>query len=186
MQKLTLGQLRSGCRVVATASERNWPLIKSLGAEELFDYKDPQCAEKIRQYTNNELSLALDCVSEGDSAKICEQAISSKGGTITFLLSSAKDMVSRKDVERKHTSGYTIFGESFDKLGSHVPAKPDHFEHAKMFWRLTEKLAHEGRLKPHPLRIGKDGLEGVLDGLQQGREGKIRAEKLVHRIDLTA
>ena len=175
----------SGCKVVTTASERNWPLLKSLGAEATFDYKDPDCAKKIRDYTNNELTLALDCISEGDSPKICEEAISSKGGTITYLLKSAHDIQSRDDVEKKHTSGYTVFGESFDKLGAHVPAKPEDFEHTKMFWELTEKLVSSGQLKPHPVRLGKDGLVGVFDGLQQGRDGKISAAKLVYRISDT-
>ena len=159
--------------------------MKSLGAEEVFDYKDPECSKKIREYTNDELTLALDCISEGDSAKICEEAISSKGGTITYLLKSAWDNQTREDVEKKHTSGYTVFGESFDKLGDHIPAKPDDFEHTKMFWELTEKFVHEGKLKHHPVRVEKDGLVGVFDGLQQGRDGKISGEKLVYRIDDT-
>ena len=168
--------------MIATASERNWPLVKSLGAEELFDYKDQQCAKKIREYTNDQLTLAFDCISEGMSPTICEQSISSKGGTITYLLRSAFDIQSRTDVERKHTSGYAVFGEAFDKLGEHVPAKPEHYEHTKMFWPLTEKLISDGQLKPHPIEVGKEGLEGVLEGLQKSREGKVSGVKLVHRI----
>ena len=168
---------RSGCKVVTTASERNWPLLKSLGAEECFDYKDPDCAKKIRDYTKDSLTIALDCISEGDSPKICEQAISSKGGTITYLLKSAHDIQTRTDVEKKHTSGYQVFGESFHKLGAHVPANPEHFEHTTKFWALTEKLVREGKFRPHPVKVGKDGLVGVFDGLQQGRDGKISGTK---------
>lgn len=176
---------RSGCKVVTTASERNWSLLKSLGAEERFDYKDPDCAKKIRDYTDDSLRVALDCISEGESPRICEQAISSKGGTITYLLKSAHDLQTRTDVEKKHTSGYQVFGESFDKLGEHIPANPEHFEHTKKFWSLTEKLVHEGKIKPHPVKVGKDGLVGVFDGLQQGRDGKISGTKLIYRVDET-
>ena len=77
--------------------------MKSLGAEEVFDYKDPGCGEKIRGYTKDELTLALDCVSEGNSGKICEEAISSKGGAISYLLDSGQH--SRPDILRKRTSG---------------------------------------------------------------------------------
>ncbi|KAF2481971.1 putative zinc-binding oxidoreductase ToxD [Neohortaea acidophila] len=173
----------SGCKVVATASERNWPLLKSLGASEVFDYKDPDCGKKIREYTNDSLTLALDCISEGDSAQICEQAVSSRGGAITYLLRSAPH--SRKDVVKKHTSGYTVFGEAFDKLGEHVPAKPQDFEHCKKFWQLTEELVAEGRLKPHPMKVGGEGLVGVFDGMQQAREGKVSGVKLVYRVEET-
>lgn len=90
----------SGCKVIATASSRNFSLLKSLGAEEVFDYKDPSCAQKIRDHTSDTLTLALDCISEGSSPTICEQAISTKGGTITFLLKSAKNLVTRPESKR--------------------------------------------------------------------------------------
>lgn len=147
----------------------------------MFDYKDSTCAQRIREYTNDELKLALDCISEGDSPIICEQSISSKGGTVTHLLKSAKDIGSRTDVERKHTSGYTVFGEAFDKLDAHVPAKRDDFEHTKKFWALTEKLVADGRLRPHPIEVGH-GFAGVFEGMQRGREGKISGVKLVYRL----
>lgn len=95
----------SGCKVLATASERNWPLLKSLGVEVTFDYKNPKCSALIREYTDNKLELALDCISEGESPQICEQAISSEGGTITYLLKSAHEIQSRTDVAKRHTSG---------------------------------------------------------------------------------
>ena len=100
-------------------------------------------------------------------------------------MKSAKDILSRNDIEKKHTSGYTVFGEAFDKLGAHVPAKPKDFEHAKMFWKLTEALFEQGKLKPHPARVGKGGLLGVFDGLQEMREGKVSGVKLVYRVEDT-
>lgn len=96
----------SGYKVVATASKHNWSLLESLGVERSFDYKDPQCSTSIRGYTQDTLRLALDCMSEGESPKICEQAISShRGGAITYLLRSAHQIQTREDVVKKHTSG---------------------------------------------------------------------------------
>lgn len=72
----------------------------------LVNWKDPECSALIRDYTNNNLKLAFDCISEGSSPKICEQAISStSGGTITYLLKSAHELQTRTDVVKKHTSG---------------------------------------------------------------------------------
>lgn len=124
----------------------------------------------------------LDCIAEGESPKICEEAISSQGGAISYLLKASH---SRKDVENKHTFGYTINGEAFEKMGRQVPAKPEDFEHAKMFWELSEKLIADGKIKPHPLKVGQDGLKGAFDGFQQFREGKVSGVKLVYRVEET-
>lgn len=40
----------SGARVVSTASPKNHELVKSFGADEVFDYRDPEVAEKIRDW----------------------------------------------------------------------------------------------------------------------------------------
>jgi hypothetical protein len=37
----------------------------------------------------------------------------------------------------------------------------------------------------HPPKVGKDGLQGVLDGLVQLKEGKVTGVKLVYRVDET-
>jgi len=42
-------QIRSGCKVVATASPHNWPILKDRGVEEVFDYNDPDCAKNVGQ-----------------------------------------------------------------------------------------------------------------------------------------
>lgn len=125
-------------------------------------------------------------MSEGNSPIICEQAISSKGGTITYLLRSAHNIQTRTDITKKHTSGYWVLGEAFDKLGEHVNAKPEDYEFTQKFWKVTEELLSSGQLKPHPIRVGKDGLVGVFDGMQQAREGKVSGEKLVYRIAETS
>lgn len=56
--------------VVTTASPHNHALLKKLGADATFDYKDPQVGEKIRAWAKekgyeNGVQKALDSVSEG-------------------------------------------------------------------------------------------------------------------------
>ncbi|EME39478.1 toxD-like protein [Dothistroma septosporum NZE10] len=187
----------SGCKVIATASPHNWPLLKELGVEETFDYKDPDCAKKvrgipickagyltdgalIRAFTSDSLVLALDCIAEGDSAKICEDSISeSKGGTICYLFQAKH---SRADIVDKRVFAYTVFGEAFDKFGQSWPARAEDFARGKEFAALASQMLSDGQLRPHPVRLGKDGLEGVLDGLQQLRERKVSGAKLVYRV----
>jgi hypothetical protein len=70
----------------------------------------------------------LDCIAEGASPKICCDAISSKGGVISYLLTAKHD---REDVENRHTLGYTAIGEDKRFRGKDLPAKPEDFEFQK-------------------------------------------------------
>ena len=193
----------SGCKVVTTCSPRNFPFVKALGAAEAFDYNDPDCAKKIREFTGDKLTKVFDCISEGESPKISSEAISSKGGEVSYLLNPKHD---RTDVENKvsvlspdqvclhvlthlpqATLGYTITGEAFKFFGGmDVPAKPQDFEFGKSFWELATKLLASQQLTVHPAKVGSGGLQGVLKGLDELREGKVSGVKLVYKIDETA
>lgn len=61
----------SGLRVITTCSEKNFEAVKALGADEVFDYRDEKCGEKIREVTRNGLKFVFDCVSEGSSMEVC-------------------------------------------------------------------------------------------------------------------
>ncbi|KAI5364264.1 putative GroES-like superfamily, alcohol dehydrogenase-like, NAD(P)-binding domain superfamily [Septoria linicola] len=174
----------SGAKVIAICSPRNFDLVKSVGAEEAFDYNDPDCAENVRAYTNNELELVLDCIAEGSSPSICESCISSSPtpgkATISYLLKASH---SRSDVANKKTLGYTIMGEAFEKFGGKSPAMKEDFEHAKMFWEISERLVKEGKIRAHPAKVGKGGLRGVVEeGLEELRRGRVSGCKLVYRV----
>ncbi|KAK3369373.1 chaperonin 10-like protein [Lasiosphaeria ovina] len=174
----------SGCsNIVATSSPANFELIKSLGADAVFDYKDPECAAKIRAHTAAApLGLALDCIGDQASTDVCAAALGPAGGVITSLTAQGKS--AREDVTVQFTLGYAVIGEPF-RLGPamDVPAKPEEFEFGKKFWALAEKLLAEGRIRVHPVQVGEGGLEGVFEGLQAMREGKVSGKKLVYRID---
>jgi NADPH-dependent curcumin reductase CurA len=51
-----------GCRVIATCSARNFDLLRSAGADEVFDYGDAGVVDDIRKATNNNLRYAFDTV----------------------------------------------------------------------------------------------------------------------------
>ena len=130
--------LHSGCYpIVATCSPRNFPFVKSLGATQAFDYNDPDCAKKIRQYTNDKLTKVLDCIAEGESPKICSEAVSSQGGEVSYLLVTKHE---REDVKNLWTLGYTVTGEYFKFGPKDMPAKPEDFEFTKtcVFLQLCE------------------------------------------------
>lgn len=85
--------------------------------------------------------------------------------------------------DRQATLGYTFIGEHFKWAGGmDMPAQPEDFEFGKKFWELATKLVASQQITMHPAKVGKGGLVGVLDGLEQLRQGKVSGVKLVYRV----
>ena len=68
----------AGYKVVTTASPRNYELVKSRGADEVFDYNDPKSASKIRELTGNKLKYAWDTNGDDTSGKFCADSLSNR------------------------------------------------------------------------------------------------------------
>ncbi|OOQ91706.1 Protein TOXD [Penicillium brasilianum] len=172
----------SGYKVLTTCSPHNFDLVTGLGADAVFDYKDPQSAAEIRKLTDNNLKLVFDCISLEASAKYCEAAISTEGGEYSALLNVK---VERENVNSRFTLGYTAVGEAFKFGDIPFPAKPEDKAHAEKFVAIAESLLAQGKVKVHRPRVGKDGLKGVLEGLQLLKEDKVSGEKLVYNVSET-
>ena len=171
----------AGYKVITTCSPPNNDLVKSRGADEVFDYNDPQCGAKIRELTENKLKHAWDTINLADSARVCDEALSSDSAICHYggILQTKSP---REGVTSTNTLMYTMFGEEFRKGPKVFPASKEDFEFAKMWMDLTERLVAEGKVKPHPKKLGSVGLEGVLDGMQLLKEGKVAGEKLVYKL----
>lgn len=167
----------SGCEVFATASPHNFDLVKKLGADQVFDYKDSECGAKIRVATNDKLKLVFDCISEGASPGICAAAVSSTGGHVSTIL-PVKDL-GREDVKVNFTLAYTAIGE---KYSDSIPKSEADYEFGARFWKVAEGLINEGKIKAHPTEVRK-GLEGVPQGLLDLKDGKVSGVKLVYTVE---
>ncbi|KAB8227954.1 hypothetical protein ETB97_006742 [Aspergillus alliaceus] len=172
----------SGCKVLTTSSPAHFDLLRKLGAEAVFDYNEPQAAADIRKYTDNNLKLALDCISLETSAQFCDNALSTDGGEYSALLPVG---IGRANISARSTLAYTAIGEAFTFGATPVPANAGDKAFAEKFWALAESLLAQGKIKPHPHRVGQDGLKGALQGLDMLKEGKVRGEKLVYNVDET-
>ncbi|KAK7185651.1 hypothetical protein PSPO01_08337 [Paraphaeosphaeria sporulosa] len=168
----------SGLQVIATCSPHNFDLVKSLGADQVFDYKDPDCGKKIREATNDSLKLAFDTISEKGSSEVCCDAISSKGGMNTSLL-PVKNFP-RADVRNGHTLAYTALGEKF---AEQFPANQNDFDFGVRFWRLSEELFNSGKIRAHPTEVREGGLAAIPKGLDDLKEGRVSGVKLVYRAE---
>ena len=75
-----------GLRVLTTTSPKNIGLVRGLGADEVFDYRDEDVVEKIRAATGNALDIAIDTISEGKTIEQATGAIGDKGGNVAITL----------------------------------------------------------------------------------------------------
>ncbi|KAJ5494351.1 Polyketide synthase enoylreductase [Penicillium fimorum] len=170
----------SGLRVVTTCSEANRGLMLELGADAVFDYRDPLVSEQIREDTDDALELVLDTISTPQSAAICSGAISSAGGSYNALLDIS---CPRDDVDSHVSMAYDVLGEPY-RMGAHdISPDSTNFDFGIKWWGLAQKLLEERRIHPHPYQVKPGGLAGALVGLQILREGKVRASKLVYQVD---
>ena len=119
----------------------------------------------------------MDTISIEASAKICADALSTTGGIYSALEPIPSP---RTDVESKSTLAYTATGEALTDYN--LPASKEDFDFSMMFWKLAGKLLEARKVKVHPPSVRPNGLQGVLEGMQELREGKVSGEKLVYKI----
>jgi NADPH:quinone reductase-like Zn-dependent oxidoreductase len=91
----------SGYRVVTTASPKNFALLKSLGADVVFDYHDRDVSQKIKLATGDDLSFGLDTISDSNTIGHAVNSFGKNGGELVVLL-PVKDLEQlRPDVQIK-------------------------------------------------------------------------------------
>jgi NADPH:quinone reductase-like Zn-dependent oxidoreductase len=162
----------SGIRVVATAPPHSWALLQSLGAEAIFDYRDPEVSKKIKDWAKGELLYGLDCIS--DETTVPSATNSMTGGTICLLSTAAmKHPDNNKAVSFKSMALYTILGKEFFTFGNHFPANQEDFKWASTFFELCTTLVTKGDLRVPPLRKFQ-GLERYEDAFELLIQNKIK------------
>lgn len=180
-------------------------MVKEYGADAVFDYvcllyffssqlclpkltvrmkREAGCGKRINNFTNNQLENVFDAISIGSSVAICMEAIGVRGGTYVSTRAAILEL-SRKDVKLCSMIAFTAIGKPFSIVpgGSVIPIQHEHRNFAARFVSHVETLLKDGKLKPHPQEIGKNGLQGILEGIQRLREENVRGVKLVYRID---
>jgi NADPH:quinone reductase-like Zn-dependent oxidoreductase len=155
----------SGLRVLTTCSKHNFDLVKSLGADEVFDYSSSSCGKDISKATSNGLQYAFDTISTDDSQKICYEGLSTTAPAHYASL-LAKQSSPRKLQSEGHTLAYSFTGEMLKFGETEIPAKPEDLVFGTIWATEVEKLLAEGKIKVHPIDIRKGGLAGIEEGLE--------------------
>ncbi|KAF8533947.1 chaperonin 10-like protein [Trichophaea hybrida] len=168
--------------IITTASSRNFDLVKSLGADFVVDYNDPEFAKKVKEYTGNKLSKAFDGYSHGDSAEKITECMGEKGGTVVCLNPTHSDKL-RPDVKYEFLNSFMVFGNPFTIFSYEIPAVPAIKDFiGNWFDSVAVPLLNAGKIKPHRTKVMPGGLNSVKAGWELYRDGKVSGEKLIYRI----
>lgn len=171
----------SGYKVVTLASPRNHALLTSLGADLVFDYRDPQVVEKIKKGTGDKIHVAVDTISEPDTQVTTVRVLAeSKPGKVIVILpviEGARNF--RKDVEIIATFVPSAYGvDSF-----YGKADDEEREALSEFLQnIVPSLIKAGKLKPNAMKLWDGGLEKIDEGLTYLQSGKASAEKIVFKL----
>jgi hypothetical protein len=172
--------------VITACSPRNFSLVKDLGAVEAFDYNDPDCAKKIREYTHDTLKLCWDTIGLPATAELCANALSSDGEGCKYG-SITNSTCSRPEVKSTWSLAYTAIGEAFEfgpPIGT-VPASKEDFEYMKAWALEWEKAFVEKTVKASKPHVGPDGLKGAIQGMDDVKNGRNSGVRLAFKVDET-
>ncbi|KAI8627215.1 zinc-binding dehydrogenase [Xylariaceae sp. FL1651] len=145
---------------IATCSPKNFELVKSRGAETVFDYRESDCAAKIRALTSNNLRYALDCITTVESTAACFAAIGRAGGRYVSLDPFSQHVATRKVVKAEWVLGPAIFGDgsTWPEPYGRAP-DPQIRQFGADLWVIAQKLVDEDKLQHHPLRVLQGGFQ---------------------------
>ncbi|EED17266.1 alcohol dehydrogenase, putative [Talaromyces stipitatus ATCC 10500] len=174
----------AGYTPIAVCSPHNNSLAKSYGAVACFDYHSPQCAQQVKAYTRNSLSLVLDCIGTVTSMALCYEAIGRAGGRYVSLEKlPAAATSSRPTVRSSWAMGPLMFGRRIDMGEYSFEPDPAARDFGRKWYALVEELVESGQLRAHPVQVLDDDagswVSAVQQGLQTMQEGKISGVKLV-------
>ncbi|KAI0057238.1 dehydrogenase [Artomyces pyxidatus] len=168
----------AGLRVLATASRRNLRLMRSLGADEVFDYNEPDVMQQIWLATDGQLRHAVDTISEGATPDLVAGALG-QGGGVSAVIGPVKK--SYTNVKSVHSLAYTLLGNDFDFPQKNT-ATPEQKQWGKNVAKLLEDILAQGQVKPNPVYLMPNGLASVSEGFQHMKEGKVHAQKVTYRV----
>ena len=129
------------------------------------------------------ISNIVDCVAEDEQGtpEICAKIMCLAGGTYVPLLPVTN---LRDDVSKPILATFSVFGEKFTLGPLDIPSMPDHHEWTKKWYLMAIKLVAEGKVKPHRVKVMDGGLEGVIKGIEDYREGlRLSGYKAVYKVE---
>jgi len=178
----------SGLTVITTASPKNAKYLKSLGADYVFPYNDPNTPAEIKKITNGKLYLGYDVISEKGTTQLVIDSFGSdsdipkgKKKELINLLYVSPDTLDAKaeNVTRHSILAFSMLGKEFNAYNVHMPVIPEHYSYSIHSYELLERLLRDKKVQHQRIKL-LGGLEKVPEGFAYMKEGKNSAEKIMY------
>lgn len=177
----------AGLYVIVTASAKHEEYLKSLGASELYDYKDEKAPEKIAE-AHPDLVYAYDTFSTEASQEGCARALSkTQPSKLVTILGPHKGLSSINDkVKPSFFLGYTLASQGLDYFGFHFSKEYCEEDQKFMLQFISSgiftHLLSKGLVKPNRTSPQSGGLAEIPAGLDRMRKGQVSCEKLTYAV----
>ncbi|KAF8311465.1 GroES-like protein [Clavulina sp. PMI_390] len=163
--------------VITTASPHSFDLVKSRGADVVFDYKDPEVSQKIKAWLEQNghsegILSGLDCISAHGSTELATEAMN--GGVLNVLLPvSTEDGKSwSNSVDVRFMLIYSVLDPKNER---------DFADMSEWNRRLPSLITEKNFVNANPMEVTvSEGLEGIPAGLDKLRSGKVSGTKLAY------
>ncbi|KAJ4213693.1 hypothetical protein NW759_010689 [Fusarium solani] len=168
-----------GFQVATVCSPRHFPLLHSHGAKYIFDYKDPDVIQKIRKALPD-IKYIFDTIGTESSSARASRAMSDSGGVLCTVR-PGKEFTEKVTARTKVTSVlvFTSFLKDHQLGATLFPASGEDHQLASEFYEELPCLLSKNKIRPNtPWVI--NGLDGVTEGFQAYRDGKISGYKVVY------
>ncbi|KAK6453632.1 zinc-binding oxidoreductase alcohol dehydrogenase [Scheffersomyces xylosifermentans] len=183
---IQIAKLVYGLKVITTASSKNHEFLKSLGADAVFDYKQPSVIDDIVKFANGKIAYALDTVA---SKETYQQTYDSTKGSdkVAFdnLLAIKSEDLKLNSERKSDTFGATLvyFAIGTTQSVGNTKVEPNQklISDYKHFW-YDLLPPYVQKIKTPSLRILASGLESSNEAFDLLRESKVSGEKVVFRV----
>ncbi|EWC48945.1 hypothetical protein DRE_00250 [Drechslerella stenobrocha 248] len=171
----------SGIYPIITVAGASKGLIESANlADTIIDYRGNKdvAGDIARALGGRELLHAFDAFSEAPSAAPLAENLSPSGKLVGVLYYEGP-------LANGHTVKFAACGNSHPGWAEVPSLRYESLfdaEFAYVFSRYLTRLLVEGKFETHPVEVLPGGLNGIAEGLNRLKEGKVKGSKLVARI----
>lgn len=151
----------SGLQVIVTCSPHNFDLVKSLGADSVFDYRSPTCVSDIRAASVNNIRHIFDCISTPATARVSADCFSPNGGKYSACILSAVFLAPTSALSSR---------QAIQFLANNSATDPTKFHQS---WKTTNSGSSFGHWRRSFWRVGGSNLTHIVCG-RAGWKGFLR------------
>ncbi|KAI8217754.1 hypothetical protein K4K54_008873 [Colletotrichum sp. SAR 10_86] len=172
-----------GFEVVTTCSARHFDLVKHLGATHAFDYHDDDVVDLIKKAVPG-IKYVFDTIGNKTSSGLASRAIDENGGGLCTVRPGKANIDGvTKQTKVSDVFVFTAFLKEHRYGKFHWPVHDADHDLGTEFFEKLPGWVEDGKIRPSRPNVIPGGLDGVMKGFQEYRDGNISATKLVYKLN---